>query len=145
MSDFKKVVKIYTEYGSTADMEHLENKLAEFIDDVEGVDDFVCDLEAYICPFKSKKTVERIVSKFVNEDGTKGGHWTYDQAKSVAESHGVSDVNEFYFVLNMMWADYYNPKFGTDEYVKLALQFINDKDAPKDKAARYVRAVVLAN
>lgn len=144
MPDFKTIVKYYTDYGSSADMEYLEDKISDFIEDVEGADDLVDCLESYICPFKSKKTVERIVSKFVNEDGTKGGHWTYDQVKDVAASKGITDVNEFYFVLNMMWADYYNPKFGTDEYVKLALQFMNDKDAPSDKAARYVRSVVMA-
>lgn len=144
MSDFRSVVKDYSVYGSTADMEYLSDKIDEFIEDVEGVDNFVDSLEMYICPFKSRKIVEKLTDRLKNEDGSTGAHWSYDQVEEVAKKHGVTKLNEFYFVLNMMWADYYNSNFTTEDYVRMAVQFMHDKDAPDDKTIRYIRSIVLS-
>lgn len=141
--DFKSVVKDYSLYGSTADMEYLTDKISDFIEDVDGVEDFIDSLEMYICPFKNRKIVEKLTARLKNEDGSTGAHWSYDQVEDVARKHNITKINEFYFVLNMMWADYYNSNFTTEDYVRMAVQFMNDKDAPNDKTIRYIRSIVL--
>lgn len=74
MSDFKSVVKDYSVYGSTADMEYLTDKISDFIEDVDGVEDFIDSLEMYICPFKNRKIVEKLTARLKNEDGSTGAH-----------------------------------------------------------------------
>lgn len=40
-----------------------------------------------------------------------------------------------------MYSDYYKSGRSTDDYVTMAIQFMDDKDAPDDKATRYYRAM----
>ncbi len=82
-----------------------------------------------------------------NEDGTKGPHWTMDQAKQVMSQKGVKlDPLEFWVVLNAMYSDYCGvlKKHGAnnmDVYVDLAKAWLDDKDAKEGKAARYFQYI----
>ena len=55
------------------------------------------------------------------------------------QSEGGNDVNQFFYVLNMMYSDYYNPSFTDKDYIRIAKRFCHDKDAPADKALKYYR------
>ena len=68
----------------------------------------------------SKDLAHRWVESMDNKDGTRGGHWTIDQTNQFAGKH---NQNDFYAVLNMMYSDYYNPKFDTTTYVELANEY----------------------
>jgi hypothetical protein len=86
------------------------------------------------------------VSKMKNEDGTLGGHWTIDDTTSIANSQAVlfDKFNkwDWYYVLNMVYSDYFNV-IGTDTnmYVQFAKAWIMDKDAPDGKAFKYFLAM----
>lgn len=82
----------------------------------------------------SRDMADEWTSHMTNKDGTTGPHWSYEQASAYADNH---DKNDFYAVLNMMWSDYYNPTFSQTQYISLAKDFLDDKDAPEDKILRY--------
>lgn len=87
--------------------------------------------------------------RMVNEDGTRGAHWTKEQAAQVAAVAGV-DVAPcvWWAVLNMVYSDYYGVavKYHLDRpefYSDLAKAFLMDKDAgtPEEKTDAYFRCV----
>lgn len=79
------------------------------------------------------------VSSMRNKDGTHGEHWTMDQTNQYAGTHNKCD---WYAVLNMMYSDYYNPKFDTNTYIELAKDWLNDSDVEEGKTLNYYRHVV---
>ena len=83
------------------------------------------------------------VNKMKNKDGTMGEHWTYEQTESVRHQY-APELNscDFYAVLNSIYSDYYDKSLTTDNYVKLAIDFINDKDSYPDKPLRYYMFIV---
>lgn len=102
--------------------------------------------EVYGCHF-NKWLLEKATSEMVNEDGTKGIHWNIADTTSVAKSNGVSfdKFNEYdwCYVMNMMYSDYYGSvNNDTNTYVKMAIKFLNDKDAPSGKALKYYLAMM---
>jgi len=86
------------------------------------------------------------VSQMKNEDGTMGAHWTETDTTSVASSEGISFDKfnrwDWYYVLNMIYSDYYNV-IGSDTstYVKMAKAFLMDGDTAEGKAFRYMIAM----
>ena len=102
--------------------------------------------EVYGCHF-NKWLLEKATSEMVNEDGTKGIHWNIADTTSVAKSNGVSfdKFNEYdwCYVMNMMYSDYYGSvNNDTNTYAKMAIKFLNDKDAPNGKALKYYLAMM---
>ena len=78
-----------------------------------------------------------------NKDGTKGGHWTYEQTEDVRKQYAPNVMGcDFYAVLNMMYSDYYSSKFDTATYIQLAKDWLMDKDVPMGKTLRYYLFVV---
>lgn len=97
----------------------------------------------------TREMAEEWMMNIRNEDGTKGAHWSFDQAKQVMAQKGVkADPIEFYAVLNTMYADYCKvfKKYGVgdklDFYVDMAKAFIEDKDAEQGKVANYFYNIV---
>ena len=81
-----------------------------------------------------------------NEDGTIGPHWNLEQTNSVAKSNGISfsKFNEYdwNYVMNMMYSDYYGAvPNDTNTYIRLAVKFLDDKDAKEGKAYCYYMAM----
>lgn len=95
-----------------------------------------------------KERAEKLTEKMKNEDGTRGAHWNFAQTKQVMESNGYQcDPAEFYLAMNMMYSDYYSiaNRFGmntVDFYSSMAKAFLDDKDAGKDKLAKYFTYIV---
>lgn len=98
----------------------------------------------------TKEMAEEWMMGLQNEDGTKGPHWSMDQAKQVMQQRGIqSDPVTFWAVLNMMYSDYCKifKKHGVgdrvDFYADMASAWINDKDADRQKkTAAYYQYVV---
>ena len=88
------------------------------------------------------------MSALRNEDGSKGPHWTFEQAKQVLAQKAYNiDPIEFYVAMNMMYSDYLKPakEFNVnniDFYACMAKAFLNDKDADDDKLMSYYYAIV---
>lgn len=86
------------------------------------------------------------VSEMVNEDGTKGPHWTIEETNSVATNSSVyfDKFNEYdwFYVMNMIYSDFF--KVVGDNlsmYIMLAKGWIMDADAPEGKAFKYWMAM----
>lgn len=131
-------------------------QLREFATDAltmikETNDDLYEKLEMYLykqmygCHF-TDWLLEKATSKFTNEDGTKGPHWTLEQTNNVARQNGISfeHFNEYdwNYVMNMMYSDYYGAVSNdVTTYYKMARKFLEDKDAREGKALAYYLAM----
>jgi polyhydroxyalkanoate synthesis regulator phasin len=92
----------------------------------------------------TEQEAREAVSHLVNEDGTRGAHWDVDSIRKVVEMYPELSVYNFwcvYYVMNMIYSDYYDSSYSIKTYVKLAKDFIGDKDAPSDKVKRYIEAM----
>lgn len=141
---FTSIMYDYVNHGSTEDMVALGKMIADFVSNIETqlpetVHQLLQHMSYYLAPFKYRDRVEDIVSKFTNEDGTTGAHWDWNTVSKVAHEEHIEDINKFYYVLNMMYSDYYNSSFTDKDYIRMAKQFCEDKDAPVDKVIKYYR------
>lgn len=96
----------------------------------------------HFTPFSYKEAVGRMR----NEDGTEGAHWSIDEVREMAKKNGVSlsGFNEYdlAYALNMVRSDYYGAVDDNDDtYLRLALAFLNDRDAPEGKAYLYWKTI----
>lgn len=151
----KKIKKLIEEaYEKKLPEEKIEEMADKISAVIHGIDEeeqrsLVEDLDFIIYgPHFTKEKAMYAVSQMVNEDGTTGQHWTCEETRSVAESKGVIFANErfneydWYYVLNMLYSDYYNILGNnTDNYAKMALAWLRDKDAPEGKAKKYCYAM----
>lgn len=93
-------------------------------------------------------TAMKMVKKMQNEDGTRGGHFKYDQTEEMRKQLCPDcDQNEFFLAMNMMYSDYCNvaKQMGIDKpeyYAHMAKAFICDKDAKDHKLQRYFDEIV---
>ena len=126
--------------GKTENMEKLECVMVEALDYLKMFDEDVYDQAEYKLykmaygDHLSRELAEKWVGSMKNDDGTIGGHWTYEQTSQHAGSY---DKNDWYAVLNMIYSDNYMPKFETSTYIDLAKKWFEDKDARPDKTLRY--------
>lgn len=143
---FVSLLRDFVDEGSTEDMIVLGKMIATFVSDVEEehpekVQHLLNKMSCYLRPFKCKTRVEDIVAKFKNADGSTGAHWDYDTVTKVAQQEGIDNIPLFFYVLNMQYSDYFYSGYSDSDYIRMAKQYINDKDAPEDKAVRYYRAM----
>ena len=86
----------------------------------------------------TSKQAQYWVDSMENKDGTKGGHWTYEQTEDVRKQYAPEmDSCDWYAVLNSIYSDYYKPNLETARYIELAKDFLDDKDGKKGKALTY--------
>ena len=80
---------------------------------------------------------------FEMQGGSFGAHWDLEQTRPYMEPRGVTcELWKWAAVMNMMYSDYCKAarKNSVDRpefYADLAAAFLEDKDAPEDKAGRY--------
>lgn len=95
-----------------------------------------------------KQTAIEWCKAMENEDGTRGPHWSMDQARQVMEQNKIHcDEVEFFVALNMMYSDYCEvaKKHGCSNaefYAGMAKAFLDDKDANRNKLSRYYEYIV---
>ena len=91
----------------------------------------------------TRADAEAWMDNMENEDGTFGAHWPVEQTKIYREARGVHcEPYVWAAVMNMMYSDYCKAarKNSVDRpefYADLAAAFLDDKDAPEDKAGAY--------
>jgi hypothetical protein len=144
---FQKLIDEYGRDGDIETMEHLTKKIDHFIEDVrekhpDMVEHFLIKVDLLLNPHFTKETSKYAVSKMQNKDGSIGEHWSRETTDKVLESKGY-DFNycDWYYVLNMMYSDYYKSGRSDETYIELACDFLSDKDAPHDKAKKYYKAM----
>lgn len=146
MAKYTEIVKKLAENATKADMETLTELTGDFLEKIRSkepeVDKLITKIDLLLNPDFTKETAEYAVSKMKNEDGTEGGHWDYETTTSVLKSKGY-DFNpcDWYYVLNMVYSDYFSKDQPDDYYFKLAYDFLKDKDAPVGKAKKYFLAM----
>lgn len=143
---------MHTRIIEDATLEQLKDFAYRALDMVKRIDEDVYDdIEMYLykdvygCHF-TKWLLEKATNEMINEDGTRGPHWTVEQTTMVARSNGIEfrDFNEFdwNYVMNMIYSDYYGVVPNeTSTYVKMARKFLEDKDAEYGKALKYYLAM----
>lgn len=99
-------------------------------------------------PHFNEEHAKKAVSKMINEDGTKGPHWSIEETTDLAKQHNVhigDHINKYdwYVALNMIYSDFY--KFivsttGTNNskhFVEMVKATYNDYKAKKEALAKY--------
>lgn len=95
-----------------------------------------------------RETAEEWTEKMKNEDGTKGAHWTFEQAEQAMRQRGIDcDPVEFFVAMNMMYSDNCGVAKmlnvnTVDFYVYMAKAFLDDDDAKENKLMRYYEYIV---
>ena len=86
------------------------------------------------------------VSRMRNKDGTVGEHWTMNQTTEILKSKGFKyNPYDFYAVMNMIYSDYFNPKFDIETYVELTKDWLDDVDIGNCKTLKYYIYIATAN
>jgi len=143
---------MHTTMLSEATGEQLRSFLRDQFDELKHTmpdlyEDMECKLYEHIYGHHfTKWKYDKAVDGLENRDGTVGPHWSVTDINSYARNHGATyrDYNEYdlAYVMNMVYSDYYGiVGDSVDSYYKLALAFIEDKDAPSGKALRYYKAM----
>ena len=141
----KKLIKELVERGNTKDMEYLEELLVDLICDLKDTNYLWyknIEMEMYKRIYGKHLNEELAmewVSEMENKDGTKGQHWSIEQTTPYAGKHNKYD---WYAALNSVYSDFYNQKFSTDDYIKLANDWLDDEDVAEGKALNYYFYVV---
>ena len=132
--------------------EQLKSFLYDFIDELkerseELYEEAELDLykSIYGCHFTDWK-LKCATEKMINEDGTKGSHFSLEQTNNIIRSNNIVlekfNQYDFNYAMNMIYSDFYGTILNdTSSYLKMALKFLNDKDAPDGKAFRYYIAM----
>lgn len=142
MTTYKEIVTKLSEGATKADMEKLTDLTSEFLEKVAGSDKLIMKIDMALNPHFTKETAEYAASKMKNEDKTEGAHWNFETTSSVLKSKNLSfDPADWFYVLNMIYSDYYDAGQPDDYYFKLAIDFLKDKDAPAGKAKKYFLAM----
>lgn len=95
----------------------------------------------------SRERAKIAVDKLKNKDGTSGGYWSLEDVAELARSSSLDfakknyNLYDLYYTVNMIRSDYYSSTRAATEYIALALDFLEDKDAPDGKAMRYYLAM----
>ena len=145
---FQKLIDMYGRDGDTETMEHLTHKVDHFVEEVrekhpDMVEHFLVKVDLLLNPHFTRESSKYAVSMLKNKDGSIGEHWDYDTTTRVMESRGYKFVAcDWYYVLNMIYSDYYKSGRSDDTYIELAYDFLEDHDAPKGKAKRYYKAML---
>lgn len=143
----KMLINKILESHKSEDMENLKELIFDMFDTIKMYDyDEYKDMELELYKMiygehLNEDLARKWVSNMENKNGTRGEHWSVEQTDQYAGSHNRW---EWYACMNMMFSDYYNPKFNTDDYITMANNWISDKDVPSGKTLRYYFYVVCA-
>lgn len=115
---------------------------------------FMRDRGEYDTDYFTQHDIESWKRSMINEDGSRGEHFTKDQVMQYAKQVGVNPQQfgeaTFCLAMNMMYSDYcaVAKKFGFDRpevYADLAKAFLDDKDFdgdPEEKLYLYYKCIV---
>lgn len=95
--------------------------------------------------YLSKAEADEIVAKFINQDGSRGAHWSYDAFKNAVESLGGKMSEEPFYncwalwvVANMLYSDHvqsvslFVPKEDLPKvFYTMAVEKLKDRDRPR--------------
>ena len=145
---YAELIKKHIDDATEEDMELLTTKTDKFVEEVREhhpdlVEHYLMKVDLILNPHFSSETAKYAVSKLKNKDGTTGEHWSYETTCKVLSDKSFDFKRcDWYYVLNMIYSDYYKTGRSDETYIELAYDFLEDKDAPEDKAKRYYKAML---
>jgi len=152
MSKFKDYITKITAKADSKQMYELTDILDDHFDEMEMVHpesywEVMNELHMVVNgPYFDEECAKYAVSEMVNEDGTTGGHWTYDDTTGVAQQNGITfdkfNAWDWFYTLNMVYSDF-STIIGSSvpSYIQFAKTWLMDKDAKDGKAYLYWQAV----
>lgn len=140
-------------YGDDYDSDNRDNidsQSRDIDDDMYTVDMQEGDGLEQSQPHLTIEMANQWVGNMVNADGTRGGHWTLEQAKQIMSVKNIQDDPiRFWVAICATYSDFCeafkknNVGNNLAMYVDAALAFwLNDEDAVEDKLAAYYLHVV---
>lgn len=136
--EYKQLVKKFIDGATKDDMEKLNHKTNDFVEEVrkdhpEMVDKFLIDLDMALNPVFSEETAKKAVSKMKNKDGTTGEHWSYEITSKALMAKGYDySACAWYYVLNLVYSLFYKQGRTDDTYIELAHDiFISGNGSPE--------------
>lgn len=146
-TSYKHILDKHIHHSSPEDMRNLAVVTDEFIEEVryykpDCVDKFLLKVDLLLNPHFDRATAEYAVSKMKNRDGSTGQKWSFEETSKVLRAKAYNfDPADWYYVLNMKYSDEWEQGKSSEEYIKSAYMFLDDVDAPKDKAKKYFLAM----
>lgn len=137
MRNFKHALDEVIKHGTSEDMRALSDLFEEaFMSSDDHIQHHIYSALHRLAhgPHLSAVMADDWTSHMQNKDGSTGPHWSREQTDALAEHR---NKNDFFAVLNMMYSDYFSPALSQQQYITLARDFIDDKDAPEDKTLKY--------
>lgn len=144
---FKELITKHIGSLDVDDMDRLTSKISNFVEEVHKVDSrladkFLMKVDLLVNPHFTQETAEYAVSKMKNRDGSTGEKWSYNETTKVLNSKGYTfNPADWYYILNMTYSDKYKQGKTSEDYIEDAYMFLDDIDAPHDKAKRYYLAM----
>lgn len=145
----KHDIRHIIEHGKPEDMQKLEEMFNEVVEDLRESDkDKYCEIVYKVHKIAhgghlGEDLAKEWVSAMENKDGSKGGHWSWEETESVRKQYAPdADSSDFYAAISMIYSDYYSPRFDTATYAQLAKDWLDDKDVGKCKTLKYYMKVV---
>lgn len=144
---FKELITKHIGSLDVDDMDRLTSKISHFVEEVHKVDSrladkFLMKVDLLVNPHFTQETAEYAVSKMKNRDGSTGEKWNYNETTKVLNSKGYTfNPADWYYALNMTYSDKYKQGKTSEDYIEDAYMFLDDIDAPHDKAKRYYLAM----
>lgn len=134
------------EKGKQEDMEELGEIFRDMYEHIEECDpEEAHDIKTKMYEMACGKVItEEMAHEWVNSMLPYHEHWDKETTESVRNERGIEvEPTEWYVVLNMMYNDYFKAiQDDTETYIKLAIQWLKDEDAVKDKLYEYKKYIV---
>ena len=142
----RKYIEKIGEKRNVEDMEKLGDILSDIIYETKEAHPELYEkykLELYEMAY-GKKISEEMGEKWVKEMQPVGLHWTMEETTNAMQSLGYSfNTVDFFIVANMMYNDYFDlVKDDETLALKLAKDWLDDKDAKEDKLYCYWKYII---
>lgn len=143
MMNYLKIVEKYSENASEKQMQELTELTNEYIEEPYNKNEFLEDVEAIFSKHLSMRKAKEKISEMINDDGSRGEHWSPEQVSIVWKNAGHStDTDKYtpaevYYIMNMVYSDYYKMyKDNIASYLMHTYLFLNDKDFDDEKVSK---------
>lgn len=140
---YKEIIKKYIDKLSNNQMEQLLVITNDYIEAPYSKEEFLENVENIFCKHLTEKQAKKYVSKMINDDGSKGEHWSIEEVKKVWLEKGYAEENdkynfwEVYYTMNMVYSDYC--RMYKDEmkmYLEHSYLFLMDKDYNNEEMSK---------
>lgn len=152
--ELKEVIQKIIEKDDEAEMKELGELLVCSLEEIKRHDlrryEEIAD-DIYVCAngkHLNESMARSWTARMQNADGSTGGKWDKTETDNAAKNVGIDFSKtkytpwDWFAVMNMAYSDYYTPEREYKDYITIAKQFIEDKDACEGKTYLYYKYIV---